>query len=1215
LPAYFEPVSFDGVTPTLTGLGPDPRLSFGRTGTIEALVAVTAPDPATQRVQPFCIVSCSGGTNTPFRIRINPQRTALSMSNGAGEDSVPFDFTDGEFHQVAVATYDKVSEVIIDGRTRGFLNVGYGPQSDEVQLFVGQSEGGVDVFLGLIYTVRLWSRPLRATELQLLTTYGLPDPSHPEIGNLVLFSQFSSSGNSLVFTNAFPNETVFAGTPLAGQPFAGTIPSGHQLVEVQVSSSAGGITGLDVIVKPPQGNELRLAEVVAATRNAEQQLIDGIQRRAAIWKAGDAVAKSLPAVSALLDSFAGRSDAFAQLVGVWKTYLQFSDLTTELARDAGPRQAVVESALARYSGTDPQNPQPGGKPLLSADTVSITLGAPEMVAVRTALTNLNAVLTQAASGALNVTSPVIVADPPPTPAGVAFRLGGDELIAGISGTYDAAIRTLRIITNKRLSDVFGTRSTSGPDKVYAIQLPPDGRFAGFAGSGGQTLNSLALQYVLDPASSPVGWAPDHNISPVCIDLGRYIDIAARGPIRDDDGVRLLSKGTGESAARAQLLIGDDDTLQIHGNYARYCPARVQDPTQPQQEEVCHVYRLRIVAPANDILLYRDDDTGLPIHLKAVANDFYQADDGRMLVFDDDGSIRWDGRKYRQPDFFQIHPADNADILPWGATFSSDQRPTLAEFAVKGYNIAKLDPRNYQLGSGTSQRVFDWPDDLSKDYTITTTGKIIPNGLIYKNDAQALEQTHTVVTKTAREHLSAWSVNLGMSIGVPEVMSFGLNGEYSQELGTISTSEALHTISQIQQTEYALVVDMARIRLWPEFVSAVRTLRDRALAGADLDFTDLVDVFGTHYPYAVTFGGMAFQEISYTIESLTQLASQGLSIEAHASGTIEAVTLGLTGGLSTQETTKTTQELKKQDSKVESIGGQLSFGGGWTLAHRAEVPLLLDLRPISELLSPLFFEDPIVWMTLKPGLQSELDRRAAQIAQRLQNLDHGGIAPRFFEFQLTGIRNDSVINLPGSFKFAETQFGQFLLNIGATTADQLLAITGTELPITVSQIVALSTGDVELYGEIQVLLNSGVGEGPSFQVITSGPNGTTGSVWKRAKGDAVLIPKGATVPFDAAEQLFYLGLPIAADATPDTILGQVTFQVLDRNYTDLHPSLVNFPGAAAPLKQGTTFKLSDVLGQTPLEVNINVPGLFGASSTFAGSKWNIVLTFTGRELKF
>jgi hypothetical protein len=294
---------------------------------------------------------------------------------------------------------------------------------------------------------------------------------------------------------------------------------------------------------------------------------------------------------------------------------------------------------------------------------------------------------------------------------------------------------------------------------------------------------------------------------------------------------------------------------------------------------------------------------------------------------------------------------------------------------------------------------------------------------------------------------------------------------------------------------------------------------------------------------------------------------------------------------------------------------VSLGGGWTLAHRAEVPLLLDLRPISELLCPLFFEDPVVWMTLKPGLQSELDRRAAQFAQRVQSLDNGGIAPRFFEFQLTGVRNDSVINLLSSFKFADTQFGQFLLSVGASTADQLIAITGTELPVTVSQIVALSTGDIELYGEIQIVLNSGVGEGSSFQVVTSGPNGTIGSVWKRAKGDAVLIPKGATVPFDATEQLFYLGLPIAPDAAPDTVLGQLTFQALDRNYTDLHPSLVNFPDAAAPIKQALTFKLSDVVAQTPLEVSISVPGIFGASSISTGSKWNIVLTFTGRELKF
>lgn len=72
-----------------------------------------------------------------------------------------------------------------------------------------------------------------------------------------------------------------------------------------------------------------------------------------------------------------------------------------------------------------------------------------------------------------------------------LRLDADEHIIGLSGRYGDSIDSLRIHTNKRVSQPFGG---GGGNRDYRIEIPAGNQAAGFAGRAGDYLDAIGLTY-------------------------------------------------------------------------------------------------------------------------------------------------------------------------------------------------------------------------------------------------------------------------------------------------------------------------------------------------------------------------------------------------------------------------------------------------------------------------------------------------------------------------------------------------------------------------------------------------------------------------------------------------------------------------------------------------------------------------------------------------
>ncbi|OED34390.1 hypothetical protein AB833_32465 [Chromatiales bacterium (ex Bugula neritina AB1)] len=333
-----------------------------------------------------------------------------------------------------------------------------------------------------------------------------------------------------------------------------------------------------------------------------------------------------------------------------------------------------------------------------------------------------------------------------------------------------------------------------------------------------------------------------------------------------------------------------------------------------------------------------------------------------------------------------------DRIAWGGTFALPHRPSNVRSNFVGYDITQLNPHNYLKSHGIKKHVFAYPSDESRNYRTTDNNLIIPLGMFYKSDLGGAENEHTVMVAGSSQYQHAWSVGLGFNLG------FGLDGigasysanlEYARQREDRESRKVVVGITRTTETSYALVLDRANIKLGTEFRREVLHLRDKLLMQEPVSMQHIIRQFGTHYPYAVTYGGMAFLETEYSEQLVAHMTERQVSFEQQASFSFSQksgaddcrcsqesegpASLNIGASSSVSDRRRLEQEAQKSDDSriFGTYGGALSRGQGWSLSPGQEVPLFFDLRPLSQLLSPLFFDDPIIWQELRRQLSNEI----------------------------------------------------------------------------------------------------------------------------------------------------------------------------------------------------------------------------------------------------
>lgn len=313
------------------------------------------------------------------------------------------------------------------------------------------------------------------------------------------------------------------------------------------------------------------------------------------------------------------------------------------------------------------------------------------------------------------------------------------------------------------------------------------------------------------------------------------------------------------------------------------------------------------------------------------------------------------------------PSDHPFLLPQNLGYLAASR--------RGYDIAMQDP--LYLYENRKQEIFAELDP-QKYYTaerhiIPVNFKYIPEsgqGTIYRKSLVSSEQH---IQQTA-SHTFGASVTIS---GGGRNASTG-NANLSATAGfshTKATSESMSNSNTVAQAvgysrhkKYALVLDHPYTQLSDAFVEAVDE------AHRNFRYQALIEKFGTHYPYAVTYGATARMTVDMDASEYSQRASTSSSYSANAGATIYGVEGEVNVSEQAGQTTGSSGAMSNEKATFVAVGGNGSWDQNGYSAGEDHYPVLLDLRPISELLNPMNFPGrPEIYITVRNNLDAAIAR--------------------------------------------------------------------------------------------------------------------------------------------------------------------------------------------------------------------------------------------------
>lgn len=293
-------------------------------------------------------------------------------------------------------------------------------------------------------------------------------------------------------------------------------------------------------------------------------------------------------------------------------------------------------------------------------------------------------------------------------------------------------------------------------------------------------------------------------------------------------------------------------------------------------------------------------------------------------------------------------------------------PANMDLASHCYDITKMALDGLAHGQGCRQHVFKLFKNMDpNDYAPTSNSSGVtigvPYGWKYLPIEQIFGENSVRILESASDIIDAHQRTIGVnvSIGLGPV-TFGVSHNETRKSRIENMRERNLTFSEYHyiKTGFALVLDKANAQLDEGFYRKVVGMSQQE----DPDFSTLIGAYGTHFSYATTMGERGSLTSTITKENVAKLHEEGVDIttavtvgvSVPAGPTSASANFGVTTGTSDAHQEKMRSVLGDDFGSYKCEGGttcdgQRSSGG-------EVVPVLLDLRPMSDLLAPPFFSD-------------------------------------------------------------------------------------------------------------------------------------------------------------------------------------------------------------------------------------------------------------------
>jgi MAC/Perforin domain len=313
-------------------------------------------------------------------------------------------------------------------------------------------------------------------------------------------------------------------------------------------------------------------------------------------------------------------------------------------------------------------------------------------------------------------------------------------------------------------------------------------------------------------------------------------------------------------------------------------------------------------------------------------------------------------------------------LLWGSAFTPRPHFEPLYYLQGCWNVTKLPYLDYQ-SQKCGKTLFAKLDDDSQNYDLVTGGLALPWGWYYDAETYSGSESTTTMISTSSDVMNSVKRTTGYNVSGAVDVSYGfVQAEASfsykqsqgqmQQFANMQASEKVFTQRQYHHIAFGVAVNKVNLQLNAEFQRAVAYLLTKLSAGTldDKVLTDFLDVWGTHYAYAITFGSQGSTTSSISEQQMSQMIDQGVNYSQAWDASLKIKVMGSGGSISGGSSSEGNKEnqnkfanIMKNSVETSTCTGGASCDGG-TPAGEPNVPIFLDLRPVSELFGPPFYKD-------------------------------------------------------------------------------------------------------------------------------------------------------------------------------------------------------------------------------------------------------------------
>jgi len=328
---------------------------------------------------------------------------------------------------------------------------------------------------------------------------------------------------------------------------------------------------------------------------------------------------------------------------------------------------------------------------------------------------------------------------------------------------------------------------------------------------------------------------------------------------------------------------------------------------------------------------------------------------------------------------ELSKAQRAAQPPMQDVFNRGDTIQFTDVLSKGFDVTTQNPNRF----GENNKDFVFAPKVSTDY-YTKNRKIVPidmaldllsdQGSIYFSSlissASEIQNAYASsfgvsvqagVSGSASNKKQTRSVNLEASVGYGSSFS---NSQFSSLQNRQSVSQA---IGFSRQKQFALIRDHAQSELDGFFRDAVVSAVESG------NFSQIIRRYGTHYPYATTFGSSGQVRSTTTDEGYREVVSESSSDSESGGANLLIVQANVSSSNSSQNSSSFERNTQYGRAFFDAVGGNGSWNESGFSAGQTAYPILMDMRPLDELLNPNNFpRQPINYNQGSRALEAKID---------------------------------------------------------------------------------------------------------------------------------------------------------------------------------------------------------------------------------------------------